>query len=179
MDADQAVQTASAVAGKAIDTAGNVAGKAIDAAGPVAAKFSENAGKALAMLIDKVASGIDSATSFLADQIPDVIRQLLVYNMVMSLLGCLLGLGIVIAIPFVCRWCFVKTKDKFPVKHTYNFDQMNWAVTWILCIWLPITIVGIAVFFTHLDWIQIWLAPKIYLIQYAAELVKSFTNPGQ
>jgi hypothetical protein len=163
-------------AAKAVDAASSVANHALDVAGPVAEKFSENAGKALAMLMDKVASGIDSATSFLAAQIPDVIRQLLVYKLTMSLLGFLLGVVMVVVTPFAIRWCFVKTRNLYDKKRTYGFDQQDYALVLIVFGCAPIMAGGIAIIFCHLDWIEIWLAPKIYLIQYAAELVKSFSG---
>lgn len=35
-----------------------------------------------------------------------------------------------------------------------------------------IEITSIVVFFNYFDWLKIWLAPKLYLIEYAASLVK-------
>ena len=35
-----------------------------------------------------------------------------------------------------------------------------------------IAITSIVVFFNYFDWLKIWLAPKLYLIEYAASLVK-------
>lgn len=35
-----------------------------------------------------------------------------------------------------------------------------------------IAITSIVVLFNYFDWLKIWLAPKLYLIEYAASLVK-------
>lgn len=135
-------------------------------------KFSDNANKALALLIDKVSSGLDQATSFLAAQIPDVLHQLLVYNFAVSLALCLGGLIGFVAVPFILRKIFTATRGALPKSHSYDFDQGNYAVLLISAALVGMVISAL-VFATHLDWLEIWLAPKIWLIEYAAQLVKT------
>lgn len=139
-------------------------------------KFSDNMAQAMTLLIEKVSAGIDAASTFLAAQIPDVLRQLLLYNFVINLLICLLGLGIVVSTPFVLKYVFSKTKESYPHRHLYHFDQLNYGWLIFLLGGIPLTTLGLILFFTHFDWIKIWLAPKIYLIQYGVELVRQVSG---
>jgi hypothetical protein len=152
------------------------AASAVSTAAELSQKFSDNANKALALLIDKVSSGIDQATSFLAAQIPDVIHQLLVYNLVVSALLC--GFSLVVAIVLPVIWWKIKVWA-FSEKNQSRYGMKDGVQ---VCFGLSTFFGSIAevafvnAFFNHFDWLEIWLAPKIWLIQYAANLVKTATG---
>jgi hypothetical protein len=137
--------------------------------------FELNANKALALLIDKVSSGLDAATSFLAQQIPDVIHQILIYNFVVSLSLCILFLGVVIAWPYVMLWVYKEWGPTLPEHHTYYFDRGNCRFL-VVIVAVAGMLFGIVGIFSHFVWLKIWLAPKLYLIEYATQLVKSVSN---
>lgn len=153
------------------------AASAVSVAADISQKFSDNANKALAMLIDKVSSGVDQATSFLAAQIPDVIHQLLVYNLVISALLWGFFLFAAIALPIV--WWKIKTWAFSEKNRNRRGDMTDGAgVAMVLSsiggALLEAVVIGN--FFSHFDWLEIWLAPKIWLIEYAANLVKTATG---
>lgn len=120
--------------------------------------MNEQANKVLAELLQKASNGIDAAVSFSQAQIPDVIHQLLVWNSVSSALAQIVGILIII-LPIVYsvkKWELICDNDCQP---------------FMLChiITLPI---GLLVVAENFDWLKIWLAPKLYLIEYAASLMK-------
>jgi len=121
--------------------------------------MNEEAQKILLDLLKKAANGIDSAVAFSQQQIPDVINQLLVWNAVSSALIQALCLTVVVTAVVLLVKAWRQLKD---------FDAVMAATI------LSVIIVVIAglVFFGNSDWLKIWLAPKLYLIEYAASLVK-------
>lgn len=149
--------------------------------------MNEQAQKILADLLQKASNGIDSAVSFSQAQIPDVVHQLLVWNFVHSMLATLFALC---SIPLVI-W-FVKTQARRVQVGVIGDEGYSWdrgkpryAVTLIwdakgelnptviflaamLAIW-ACTVIGVL---ANPTWLKIWIAPKLYLIEYAASLMK-------
>lgn len=115
--------------------------------------------QALASILQKTVNAVEAGVSFLSDQLPDVIQQLLIWHAVKS--------GVWFVITLICtivlgRWLY-KT-----LKSPDCWDDYGP---------LPILFGGAVVFlfvitFKNLDWLQILVAPKLYLIEYAAELYK-------
>lgn len=121
--------------------------------------MNEEAQKILVDLLKKAANGIDSAVAFSQQQIPDVVNQLLVWNAVSSSLIQALCLVIIIGCVIICIQAWRKMDD---------IDGMM--IITMFC--FTISAILTVVFFHYFDWLKIWLAPKLYLIEYAASLVK-------
>lgn len=129
---------------------------------------------ALVTLIEKVTSGVD----FLVSEIPDVVHQLLMWNMVESLIwfiGMWLGF-VIIAVSasmnakrIYLKWSGIKKE---------NGDNSAWCDEPGDFFGTVIPYVCLFVWFLscvrlcNFTWLKIWLAPKVWLIEYAAELVK-------
>lgn len=132
---------------------------------------------ALADLVNKSVGALGKGTEFLAGEIPDVIRQLLIWKAVESAIW--FGLGILLLIAMIYG----------------NYRQIKWIRSWLgkpcpghyykdlgleLCDrpelmlnffqLLPGAV--ILSLLSNLDWLKIWIAPKVYLIEYAASMVK-------
>ncbi|TFL14185.1 hypothetical protein CSC67_08515 [Pusillimonas caeni] len=124
--------------------------------------MNEQLQTALADLIGKANSGIDAGTTFLQAQLPDVIQQLLIWKAAMSSLLFLLSvagfIGVTVAIVRVWRNADFWNGDDMPPSALVAF---------FLCV-----LYAFPALVWSLDWLQIWLAPKIYLIEYAASLAK-------
>lgn len=120
--------------------------------------MSDELQNAILKLIEK---NIDHGTSFLETQIPDVISQILTYNFAVSLFGSVLSaiwLGLTIAFTMKAIKLIESIVDDVG-------EQMTlWLFVWVNAIGC---VAFIAAGLLNLDWVQIWLAPKLYLIEYA------------
>ena len=132
--------------------------------------------QAVAKVIEKSLQGIDTATSFLSAQLPDVIHQLLMWKAVSSFVAwsisvfllttsCILlykllsGFSNKDGNTLVCQDCCGGLEPS-----PKGFSA--------ICYIFIGTVSGLAMFLNNWTWLKIWIAPKIYLIEYAAELVK-------
>jgi hypothetical protein len=121
--------------------------------------MNEQAQKILEDLLKKASNGIDSAVSFSQAQIPDVIQQLLMWNAVSSA-----GIQIICLIAIIaCVYLMI---------FAWNEGDDGEAVLAVLFFTGVGSIACIVVIFNNFDWLKILLAPKLYLIEYAASLVK-------
>ena len=120
---------------------------------------------ALANLINKSVTGIDTATAFLSTQIPDVIQQLLIWHAVKSGLLFLVGV-ILFVVPIVAVYKGIKNKSAWIWDSRFH----NVEATIVPACLVPIF--GVPLIFSNMDWLQILVAPKLYLIEYAVHLVK-------
>lgn len=124
-------------------------------------------------LIDSI-EGIKKTGTELVDalyqQAPEVIEQLLMWHGVESLIQFVIGLLLLTA-PF---W-FYKIAKAIYIKLEVSKcdDQFNF--------WFPTVMIGasIAILVTimvesllNLTWLKIWLAPKVYLLEYLSNFVK-------
>lgn len=127
--------------------------------------MNEQANKILSDLLQKASNGIDAAVSFSQAQLPDVIHQLLVWNFTVSLIFSVLGIVIFSGAQYV-SWRVVKhlrqewAGDTFIEHPEVMFLLVGWVFTLVPLAWVD------------LAWLKIWLAPKLYLIEYASHLLK-------
>ncbi|MCI3734437.1 hypothetical protein MQA00_10870 [Escherichia coli] len=149
--------------------------------------MQEGANKILVDLLQKASDGIDSAIAFSQAQIPDVVHQLLVWNMVDSLIKTLIAISTIpLVIWFMKKQCKKVEIGKFDNEgRSWDNGQPKYKPTMI---WesdgrlsgfvLPLVAVFILWFsfiisvVANMTWLKIWLAPKLYLIEYAASLIK-------
>ncbi len=149
--------------------------------------MEEQANKILVELLQKAVNGIDAAVSFSQAQIPDVIHQLLVWNMTYSLIMTIVSVSTFpVVFWFVKRQCKRVEVGKFE-NEGYSWDRGNpkysptmiWdskgdisffvaPLAVILFAWVTWVIAVVA----KMTWLKIWLAPKLYLLEYAASLIK-------
>lgn len=124
--------------------------------------------QALAALLSTTVSGIEAGTAFLQAELPDVIQQLLMWKFAVSALSMLGCLGLAFAI-FYLNKKQINYWQKFFAEHTYRdwHDQPELILNVFQIFWF-FPLIGL----WSLDWLQIWLAPKIYLIEYASTLIK-------
>ncbi|ANZ86940.1 hypothetical protein [Citrobacter freundii] len=149
--------------------------------------MNEQAHKILIELLQKAANGIDAAVSFSQAQIPDVIHQLLVWKLTKSLV---ITLIILATIPVVVK--FVRSMMKREPDGVFDNEGYSWdrgkpkykpTLIWqrdgdlspftiIFAAGCGLYVVAAFGLIIDLTWLKIWLAPKLYLIEYAASLVK-------
>lgn len=128
--------------------------------------MNEQANKILVELLQKAANGIDAAVTFSQAQIPDVVHQLLVWNSVSSILMQIFILS------FISVYVFAVYKF-YKITESKNLDDGPLIAGIFSLAVGALFATGLAIaFFSYFDWLKIWLAPKLYLLEYAASLIK-------
>lgn len=154
--------------------------------------MNEQMQEALTEIIKKASGGIDASISFLSREIPDVVQQLLLWNVVKS--GLLFAIGLFFLCASVVLWRTKIGMSKSEAREAYKKGEPwtryggsgNGSVTSIeydAIMALPeygksripaaaLMILGVIWLTINLGWLQIIIAPKIWLIEYAASLAK-------
>ena len=119
----------------------------------------------LAVIIQKATAGVETGVNFLSEQIPDVIHQLLIWKLAANLFWFVICV-VFATILFIFAYKLFKSgcKQSKYDSHGYYFGSCI-----LGCLGTLPTIAGLICFTEAL---KIWLAPKIYLIEYAAHLLK-------
>ncbi|HBZ2406954.1 TPA: hypothetical protein OUF85_003545 [Klebsiella pneumoniae] len=119
--------------------------------------MNEQANKILVDLLQKASDGIDAAVSFSQAQIPDVINQLMTWKIVQY--GLRIGLFTLLLV--VTVWLlkkYLKEESKYaPVIVTLS------ALFAVFSVVVVTSNIGNA--------LQLWIAPKVWMIEYAASLM--------
>lgn len=136
----------------------------------------DKATEVLLGLIQKASDGVDSAVAFSQAQIPDVISQLLLWNAVASGILCILGIALVVIPLITLYWLTRQLSNKAGWAHDKRYETTSNLWDGLFCSNLfigGITIIaGVVIAAKNFDWLKIWLAPKLYLLEYAASLLK-------
>lgn len=117
--------------------------------------------KVLVDAIQKTQEGVGKAVDFAVDQAPEIVQQTLYWYAAKSFLLMLLGITVIC----ITIKLFLKAiREEWPI----NNEDM-----WVfLCIGGFIaSVVSTIVIFENMDWLQIIIAPKLWLLEYAASLV--------
>ena len=83
--------------------------------------MNEQLQQALVKVIEKANSGVDASISFLSDQLPDVVHQLLTWGLISSALTCL------VCVLLVVSSCVALKKARDGVKESKQSNKDNWA----------------------------------------------------
>ena len=119
--------------------------------------MNEKLQEALAELITLTIQGKD----FVLEQAPDVITQLLAWNFTVSLIWFIVGgLMVLIIAPIWTATLNGKLRD--------GDNDPVFAI--IYSILAPLT--GLLIITSNMAWLQIAIAPKVYLLEYASGLIK-------
>ncbi|MDE9443361.1 hypothetical protein KKJ09_21740 [Xenorhabdus bovienii] len=127
--------------------------------------MKEESQKILVELLKKANDGIDAAVSFSQAQIPDVVQQLLVWNFASSLIFTVVG-----AVLFMFLQYYSWKVFKYLCKQWAGDDFIDHPEIMLITLAYMATFLPVA--WLSLDWLKIWLAPKLYLLEYAASLIK-------
>lgn len=134
---------------------------------------SEQVNQALADILTKVTSGVEGVVDFSKEQIPDVVEQLLLWHTIEDLMFFVIG---ALLFTYGCYLFKIGQAKRDEYMRRYRDREITedtrvWSV--ILTYLVPSTLVtsGFITVTTNLDFIKIMVAPKLYLIEYAAKLM--------
>ena len=147
--------------------------------------MNEQAQQVLADMLERALSGVDAAVEFSQAQIPDVVEQLLMWHMVESLLSCLAAACAALCSFALFRkgaasqkiareaykngeqWTRFSNSSSGLTSHAYDFKASG------VAFYVPASLMAlVSPFFISTTWLKILIAPKLYLLEYAASLVK-------
>lgn len=135
--------------------------------------MNEQLQQALTDLINKSMSGVDAATGFLAAEIPDVVSQLLMWHGVYSFMTMILGVSL-LATTTLLLWKYsgaIEIDGKYVFSLTHDNEgriSIHAMLTGMVAFSLYIGSGSLI----NLTWLKIWIAPKVWLLEYAASFAK-------
>jgi len=124
-------------------------------------ELDQTANEALRALIDNAAS----AKEFILAELPEVVQQLLLWKMWESIIYMLMPIAAAIA-------TVVILKKTMAALIEVDGDPTIKTVPLVVASAISIVVSLVSMSLLNIDWLQIWLAPKVYLLEYAADLVK-------
>ena len=145
-------------------------------ASAVESSVNNNLQDALAKIITTTTTGVEKSVDFLKAEIPDVIHQLLMWKMLEAALCIGMVIFFTICAGVIFKWFVSKSKWWEENKRTDPFQDNDWfggaicsgvifgCVILLSCFVIPQNVATIA---------KIKVAPKVYLIEYAADLLKN------
>lgn len=113
----------------------------------------------LSSILDWVEETAKSAEQFAIEQTPLYIQELLAWNFWVTLPLFILGLVV---------WAITISRIKFVA--SYNYDKDPEPASAVLSVGALILgpIIGSALIGANLDWFQIWIAPRVWLVEFVA-----------
>lgn len=141
--------------------------------------MNEQLQQSLVQILEKTINGIDSSVAFMQAELPDVISQLLMWYMAKNGMDMVLGVMMTIPFLFFCKKykeqdILGAESDSFWVTHYSTMNNhigigagMTGAALLLIAFFGCISFVVGAY-----EVAKIWIAPKIWLIEYAASLAK-------
>lgn len=126
----------------------------------------------LSEILEMGKMGVLQAADMLKEQVPDLVAQILRWEFVMSLGWWLIGIMcMVISYKCIKRILVTVKKEQERSGHYYT-DSSTTKVTISSIIGVITLVAGIGNFFSSYDWLQILVAPKLFLVQYITRLIK-------
>lgn len=131
-------------------------------------KTTESLDNSLSILIEGATEKGSKLVDWLYAQAPDIIQQLLLWHGVESFFKFCFFVSLIVISSAYGRSVLTKMW-----KENEEFSEGQVAIFIIGCFATGISFfVGIINMADHLKWLQIWIAPKVYLLEYVTNLVK-------
>lgn len=129
----------------------------------MAQQLEAKASELLVKMIDVTVQSVSDVVEFGKQQIPEIIQQLLMWNALKA------SIWVIVAVVFSVFLCTMVNRAKPKLdKLESGFGTFIQILGWLIAV-----VVGGSVFMINLlQAAYIWIAPKVWLIEYAAELIK-------
>lgn len=129
--------------------------------------MNEQLQHSLTEILEKVTTGAKTASNFLIEETPEVVRELLLWYGVKSFIYFVLALSILLIWFLYEKWLLGWCKSNL------GTCGEPWFFIYIIAGSAPrgVMLITFLIIF-NIEWLQIWLAPKIWLIEYTTKLVQ-------
>lgn len=131
--------------------------------------MNEQLQQAVSALITQSLSLFNQGVSFLSTELPDAVQQLLMWKATESFISMLFSLCLLIGWILLDIKCFKVIKN---MKGIWERDDPGWFLYFGVGSFVRLFLIWIICAFASITWLQIWIAPKVYLIEYAAKFLK-------
>lgn len=116
----------------------------------------------LARYLEQLEAGVKTGGDFVAQQVPDIVHQMIVFNMAQAIVYAVAAVTVMI----FCQWSL-----RALVRTQKNWDDFAWSVAAGLS--GSGLVVSVIVFFMNVQTIlKCWLAPKYYVLEQIMAMVK-------
>ncbi len=113
----------------------------------------------LSSILDWVEQTAKSAEQFAVEQTPLYIQELLAWNFWSSLFFFIIGAAF---------WVLALSRVKFVSSYDYVKDPLPAVAIMSIITLIVGPLVGSVVIGSNLEWLQIWVAPRVWLVEYVA-----------
>lgn len=114
---------------------------------------------ALVEILNEAAATATGAKEFVLAEAPEVVEQLLMWHATEALIFFSLGLAL-------CAYGVALVQKGLKLEASEGFED---GIPHFIC-GVPVGGFGVAFIGANLHWLQIWIAPKLYVLEYAARL---------
>jgi len=132
----------------------------------------------LIKIVTSISNGATTAWGFLTEQTPDVIQQLLLWHGIKSFIAFCVAIIFIIAGLIITAKLFkyskelsAKSKDRCNKSDYRCYDPTPFFAMWFVPLVVCISVTPLVIF-ENLTWLQIWVAPKTWILEY----IKDLTN---
>ena len=125
---------------------------------------------AISDLLEKSIRAMEAGGEFLGEQIPDVVYQLLLWHGVKSAMYCVIGILLVGFIVWINKKQFNSIKEQKEEDESWGEYLSDLPI--LMCNMFQAFWIFPLVILINIEWLQIWLTPKVWLIEYGAKLIK-------
>lgn len=150
---------------------------AINSAVSGSGKLFDASGKLIEGAAEKAGTAVNASVDFVVAQTPDIVYQYLVWSFIESFIPFLVGMILIVGSIMVPYKTFKKSFEVNAQKNILRKQAGTYEKEWFVDaspllmanMFIVITLpVGVA--YLNILWLKIWLAPKLFLLEKAAEL---------
>jgi len=120
----------------------------------------------------QIVEDISQTREFVIDQVPLVIQELLAWNFWTRLLDFCIGVLIPILLVFAIRYAWRKMHELAEAENQCC-DEDEYFPFFLITFFMSIIFGMMSLVHLNLEWLQIIIAPRLWLLEYAADLVRS------
>jgi len=131
--------------------------------------MSEQLQNKLVEVISQIQQAVSQSSSFVLEQLPDIVQQYVLWGRVSTALTslCLL-FGV-----YLCYYFSNKVwKKPMMATNTFSGEEYISEACWLLRWMFPAAAIGFSIRFVETLDLMVWLAPKVWLIKELAALIK-------